>query len=242
MNGFFITGTDTGIGKTVATAGLCRLLCDDGLDAAPMKPVQTGAEPPDRSPDLDFCLKAGGRQPSNDSYRLMCPYLFAPACSPHLAARTAGVEIDITTIAAAAKRLEAQHNAILVEGAGGVLVPLTGHQTMLDLMKALSLPVLLVSRGGLGTINHTLLSLNVLRAAGLSVAGVIFNDAAPLPDDMISRDNPLVIKQFGDVDILGHIPYIRGIDHAGPRSDAWNLVRGSLAENAMQIIKETLTC
>ena len=193
--GIFITGTDTGVGKTLVTAGIVRWIRNRGIDAVPMKPVQTGAEKRGAqlvAPDLEFCLEACGLSPDPDEVRLMSPYLYEPACSPHLAGRMAGDYVQIPTIVDCARRLLDKHRVVFVEGAGGILVPLNERETMLDLMVALAYPVVLVSRVGLGAINHALLSVQALRSAGLEVLGVIFNRTEPpLPENcFIEDDNP----------------------------------------------------
>jgi len=119
----------------------------------------------------------------------MCPYRFAPACSPHLAARLAKTSISIPRIVSSFRRLREQHDAVVVEGAGGVLVPLSSRLTMLDLMKRLDLLIFLVTRPGLGTLNHTLLSLRTIREAGLRVAGLVVCQTARGRLDFIERDN-----------------------------------------------------
>ena len=225
LRGFSITGTDTGVGKTVVAAGLLRRLRAEGLDAAPMKPVQTGAAVgPDgpRAPDLDYCLRVAGLTPTREEYAEMCPYLYEPACSPHLAARMAADRPSIERIVRAAEGLARRHDALLVEGAGGPLVPLNEQQTMLDLMRALALPVLVVARGALGTINHTLLTLRALRTAGLRVMGVVLNDADAAEDDFIRRDNPRAIEQFGDAPILGDIRFVAELHQESPPASAWD--------------------
>ena len=216
-NGLFVTGTDTGIGKTVVAAGLLRWLRRQGVDAVPMKPVETGVVATEAiGGDLRFCLKAAGLAPGEDELADMGPFQYEPACSPHLAGRLAGAYPDIETIVACARRLADRHELVIVEGAGGVIVPLNESQTMLDLMDACRLPVVLVARSGLGTINHTLLSLEALRSRGLNVLGVVFNDAEPgsPSDEFISGDNPASVERFGHVRTLGRLPRLDGVDEA----------------------------
>ena len=180
--GIFITGTDTGVGKTVVSAALLSVLRSAGMDAVPMKPVQTGATRRSgrwRSPDLDFCLALAGLQPGPVEYARMAPCCFAKACSPHLAAAVAGRCIRLRRLTACFQTLKARHAMVVVEGVGGVCVPIQGRQTMLDLMGALDLPVVVVARLGLGTINHTLLTLHCLRRAQVRVLGVVFNATRP---------------------------------------------------------------
>ena len=211
MKGIFVTGTDTGVGKTVVTAGLTRILRAAGLDAAPMKPVQTGCVSTGESlsaPDLEFALCAAGLAPDPSEKHLMCPYCYEPACSPHLAGRLAGHDPQVDKIVEAARRLGRRRQVVIAEGAGGVLVPLNERETMLDLMRQLHWPVVLVARGALGTINHTLLSLRALRGADVDVLGVVFNDDTLVARDVVRQDNPLAVATFGRVDVLGGIPYL----------------------------------
>jgi len=217
--GIFITGTCTGVGKTIAAAAVLRAARAAGIDAVPFKPVQTGAvDGPEglRAPDVEFCLAAAGLDASTDEVRMMAPYLYKPACSPHLAGRIEGRPADLDTVRRCAEALLARHDAVIVEGAGGVMVPLNESQTMLDLMAALALPVLVVAVNALGTINHTLLTLSALRAAGIEVLGVVFNQPeAPAglrpprgADEFIRRDNPETIARFGRVAVLGCLPHV----------------------------------
>ncbi len=212
--GFFITGTDTNVGKTVVTAALLAVLRAAGKDAVPMKPIQTGCTEPNGvlvGPDLEFCLGMTGLSPGAEERRHMEVYAFKPACSPHLAAAQANTVIEFSSIAESFRILSQRRECVLVEGAGGVMVPITGRLTMLDLMVKLGLPVVLVARPGLGTVNHTLLSLRELRRAGLPVSGVVLCQAQPGERGWIERDNHRTIERLGDVPVLGRLPYIREI-------------------------------
>ena len=211
--GIFITGTDTGVGKTFVTAGIVRWLRSRDIDAVPMKPVQTGAERREGelfAADLEFSLKASHLSAGPNELPLMSPYTYEPACSPHLAGRMAGNYAQISTIRHSADRLLREYRAIIVEGAGGIIVPLNENETMLDLMIDFGYPVVLVSRSGLGAINHALLSVQALRTAGLEIAGLVFNQSEPpMPENsFIETDNPDVIARLGKVDTLGNISYM----------------------------------
>jgi dethiobiotin synthase len=190
---FFITGTDTGVGKTVASALLCA-----ALDAYYWKPIQTGTR---KGSDTKTVLRLAGI-PREHAFAEA--YTFAPPVSPHLAARLAGVRIDLRRIQLPR---DTNRHSLIVEGAGGVLVPVNGTQLMIDLMKQLALPVLLVARTSLGTINHTLLSLAALRAARLDVLGVIMAGKE-------NRENRKAIEKYGGVRVAGWIPHLRKIDRA----------------------------
>ncbi len=224
--GIFITGTDTGIGKTLVAAGVLRAARSRGIDAVPMKPVQTGAVSSGGggrlvAPDLDLCLRVSGIDPDRYELDLMSPYRYEPACSPHLAGRLAGRYPSIDSILLSAEELAASHDAIVVEGAGGALVPLDERDTMLDLMRRLDLPVLLVARASLGTINHTLLTLAALKAAGTPVLGVVLNEAEYVPHDIVAEDNPKAIEQFGGVRVLGGLRFFVDLDERLPDPQIW---------------------
>lgn len=216
MKGLFVIGTGTDVGKTVVTAGLLRGLRGRGLDVVPMKPVQTGGVADGAgwtAPDLDFHLAAAGLNPTEDERALMSPYVYEPACSPHLAGRMAARPVSIDHCQACAETLAARHDGLLVEGAGGLLVPLNEDETQLALVIQIGLPVLLVAPVGLGTINHCLLTLETLYEAEVPVAGVIFNETVPGEgDSFIARDNPAAVAHFGKVAVLGKVPWSRNGD------------------------------
>lgn len=205
MNGLFITGTDTDIGKTAVSALLLAALRQRNINAAPMKPAQTGCN--GTVPDLDYSLSMAAMTVDETTYTNMAPYTFEPACSPHLAAARAETEIELAEIVIAARTLASDFDYVIAEGAGGIMVPLNRRETMLDLMQALKLPVLLVARPGLGTINHTLLSIRALRSDGLEPVGVVFVASQPGKPGFIEEDNAFTVEQFGNVPILGTIPH-----------------------------------
>ena len=240
MKGLFVTGTDTDIGKTALSALLLAELRRRGTNAAPMKPAQTGCKPEDLRPealgsgsslsksprpkaqslspvpDLDYSLSMASMNVSEETYKNMSPYTFEPACSPHLAAERAGTEIDIAEIVIAARTLAKSYEFIIAEGAGGILVPLNRRELMLDLMQALRFPIVIAARPGLGTINHTLLSIRALRSDGLDIAGVVFVATDPAEPGFIEEDNAATIEQFGKVPVLGTIPYCTQLQNATP--------------------------
>jgi dethiobiotin synthetase len=210
--GFIITGTDTDVGKTFVTATLSLWLQDQGVNLGPMKPVQTGSVFRDNvwnAPDLDFTLSMLGKSPAPEHRKLMQPFCYEPACSPHLAVPAGDTGPTCDAIVGAAMELSHHHDAIVVEGAGGLMVPLNDREMMVDLFTALRLPIVLVARVGLGTINHTLLSIEALKRRGLTVAGVVMNETTPqsADDAFIRADNPKTITHFGKVPFLGTLPF-----------------------------------
>jgi dethiobiotin synthetase len=175
--GIFVTGTDTGVGKTIVAAALLRGLKSAGGRAVGMKPVAAGLDEGETVPaDSRMLIVAGNVDaPIGD----VTPYAFAPPIAPELAARAVGVTIDLDVVAAAYSRLAAIADAVVVEGAGGVLVPLGRATDMLDLPARLHLPVLLVVGIRLGCLNHALLSALAIRARGLTLAGWVANRIDP---------------------------------------------------------------
>lgn len=179
MRGVFVTGTDTGVGKTRVAAGLLRALRARGVAVAPMKPVASGAYPtPDglRNDDAEALMAAAG---PGFAYREVNPCVFAEPTAPHLAAQRAGTPIDLATLTAAATSLAAAGRVLVAEGAGGWRVPLGPATTMADLAVALQLPVLLVVGVRLGCINHALLTAEAIAADGCPLAGWIANVIDP---------------------------------------------------------------
>jgi dethiobiotin synthetase len=190
--GLWITGTDTGVGKTHVTAALVAALRAAGVLALPGKPIQTGARR-GRSPDLDFILRLNRLRITPELYARLAPVRLPLAASPHLAARHAGLKLRIAPLIRAIHEL--QHKGVIpvLEGVGGILVLLNARETLLDLMQAMPLPVILVARPGLGTLNHTLLSAHALDGAGLTLAAVVLSRTGSW--GAIEKDNLLALRQ-----------------------------------------------
>jgi len=175
MAGIFITGTDTGIGKTHVTLSLIKSLQQQGLRVAGMKPVASGAELVNgelRNEDALLIQKTAGAEPP---YDLINPYCFAPPVSPHLAARQAGVEIDLQHINECYQQLAAESDMVIVEGVGGWLAPLSHQHTVADLAQQLKLPVVLVVGIRLGCLNHAALTYKEIKQSGLKILGWVAN-------------------------------------------------------------------
>lgn len=180
--GLFVTATDTGVGKTLVACELIRRLRGRGIDACGMKPVETGVGSEGPLDALALRAAAGGSDPLED----VCPQRFALPAAPAVAAEAEGRALDLAALLGAFTRLSARHECVIAEGAGGLLVPLAPGLDMAGLAAKLALPALVVARARLGTLNHTLLTLEALRARGIRVAGVVVSRAdGPLsaPDE-----------------------------------------------------------
>ncbi len=198
MRGCLITGTDTGVGKTVVTAAMLAALRAAGEDALALKPVLTGTEdPPDPvwPPDHELLATVAGVAVEAVNFAS-----YGPAVSPHLAVALSGRALDVEALAARIRAAAPARAPLLVEGVGGLLVPLDGGWDVRALARALGLALIVVARPGLGTINHTLLTLEAARAAGLRVAGVVLNRWPDEPGE-IERSNRETIARLGGVEV-----------------------------------------
>ncbi|MCX8254722.1 ATP-dependent dethiobiotin synthetase BioD [Beijerinckiaceae bacterium RH AL1] len=179
MPGLFVTATGTDVGKTFVTAGLIRAARRAGRPVEAMKPVLSGYDPADAaSSDAGVLLEALGRTPTPEAVAHIAPWRFAAPLSPDMAAAAEGQSIDVTAVVAACRARFSSDRLTLVEGVGGVMVPLDAHQTILDFAAALALPVVLVSATALGAISHLLTARAVLKARGLSIAAIVLNESA----------------------------------------------------------------
>ena len=209
--GYFITGTDTNVGKTVVTACLLALYREQGIDTGVMKPIETGVDQEcssEANSDAKFLLTISG---NGDPIEEICPIRLKPTAAPLQAARIAGQTIDISLILENFHRLQSKHDRMLVEGIGGLLVPLTANYSVSDLIKDMSLPLIIVSRFSLGTINHTLLTVKAAQETGAEIAGIILNHSEDRPLNEIELGQASLIQELSNVPILGECPFIDSI-------------------------------
>ena len=198
---YFIVGTDTGVGKTVVSCALARGLRSAGIDVGVMKPVETGV--PDAGPaDALALIRAAKVQ---DDVGLVCPIQFELPAAPQAAALHADQSLDMQRIHDAFRELQTRHAFMLVEGAGGLLVPFDEATSMADLAASLELPVLLVARASLGTINHTLLSLEACATRCLDLKGVVISHSTGVLTDADARNLELLRSALGE-HLIGEIP------------------------------------
>jgi dethiobiotin synthetase len=199
LRGAFVTGTGTGVGKSVVAASICAALSARGQKVAAFKPVITGLDEPDGDWPLDDELLAGaasaGQKPED-----IAPYRFGPPVSPHLAAELAGEQIEPLELARKARGWAERADALVCEGIGGLMVPITPGFLVRDLAIELDMPLVVAALPDLGTINHTLLTLDAARAGGLRIAAVILTPWPDEPGD-VERSNKQTIAMLGDVDV-----------------------------------------
>ncbi|MGL4595576.1 MAG: adenosylmethionine--8-amino-7-oxononanoate transaminase [Thermoguttaceae bacterium] len=234
QNVCFIVGTDTGVGKTLITAGLYRAAIQGGYSAIAIKPVQTGAND-HKSSDTSVYDSALNGIDSCKPFRSDILLCYKTPCSPHLAARVENQTIKTDELVERISELHSSYEMTFVEGAGGLLVPLNDTETTADLIEKLNASVLLVVDNKLGCINHALLTLAELKRRNITVHGVIINHTAPQIQDktlsMILRDNPEAIFSHGNVPVLASVPYMESFhaDHNGDNSMFYSLLAKHLA-------------
>ncbi len=209
MRGVFVTGTDTEVGKTVLAAAICAALAARGERVAAFKPVVTGLDEPSGEWPRDHELLASVAS-AGQTAEDVAPARFGPAVSPHYAAELAGTTLEPLELARTARAAGEAADALVCEGVGGLMVPLTSGYLVRDLAVDLDLPIVVAARPGLGTISHSLLSVEAARTAGIEVKAVVLT---PWPDDPspMERSNRETIVSLGDVPV-------HGLPHASPSS------------------------
>jgi dethiobiotin synthetase len=204
ITGLFFTGTDTGVGKTFVTAAVVRLLRSQGHTVRVCKPVATGADADGFSEDTIQLATAAGLP--REQWRQVTPWAFGMPAAPPVAARQQGIALRLTELVKTVIARAEARSALLVEGVGGLLCPLTETETVADLAGALGLPLIIVARRSLGTLNHTLLSLEVARQRKLPVAGVIVSETSP-PQSVAEETNVEELRRRIDVPLLAVVPF-----------------------------------
>ena len=202
QNGIFITGTGTGVGKTYVGAGIAAALRSMGIDAGVMKPVETGCRTRNGilvPRDAIALARAAG---VSDPLDQVNPLRFREPLAPAVAAERAGTPIRMGKIVAAFRTLRRKHDFLIVEGAGGIMVPLTYRSSFLDLAASLGLPVIVVALPGLGTINHTLLTVAALRSREIEIAGIVINYGTSQKAGLAERTSPTVIERISGIPVL----------------------------------------
>lgn len=230
MRGLFIVGTDTGVGKTIVTAAIARHLHQQGEAVRVSKPVATGAIRQHEqwvSEDTLTLAQALGVENDSTALQRITPWNFPEPVAPPVAARLAGVTLNIHEMKRAIEQ-QSRDGFLLVEGVGGLLCPLTEHETVADLAALINLPVIVVARRSLGTLNHTLMTLEVAQRRQLTIAGLIVNETTP-PEGLAEETNILELQKRVNAPLLGVLPYQRETPALSPTLASLNWQR--LAEN-----------
>jgi dethiobiotin synthetase len=207
---FLVTGTDTGVGKTLVTGGIAAALARRGIDVGVMKPFATGAIRVGGrliSEDARFLRRAAG---VDDPLELINPSCLRPPLAPAMAAQVAKKPIDLDAVWDAWRTLTARHSTMIVEGVGGLLVPLVTGLTVAGLARRWKLPLVIVTRPSLGTINHTQLTVLAARSHGLRILGLVINSAVRTRRGLAERLNPAALEAETGVPILAEIPFLPG--------------------------------
>jgi dethiobiotin synthetase len=206
-SGIFITGTDTGVGKTFVACGLAALLRESGYRVGVMKPAETGCEEKDGSLVPEDAVRLKAASGCEEPIEKICPYRLKDELAPSVAAERSGVKIEIDNIQNLYEEISSKHDITIVEGAGGLLVPLLSHYTYADLAKLLKLPLVVVAANRLGAINHLLLTLEHASCRGLSVLGYVLNHLENVPS-LAAETNTEALNFLTAVPRLGEIPYV----------------------------------
>jgi len=206
MKGFFITGTGTEVGKTVVSMAVIGALRSMGLDVCGMKPVESGCD--DIAADGSALLGASG---VDEPMELITPFVFRAPLAPLDAARLEGRKVDSVAILATARELASRHEALVVEGAGGFMVPIAEDGYLVrDMACDFGLPVIVVANTYLGTVNHTLLTVEAIERSGLMLAGVVLNSTSPIVDGAVVDSSRRLIEEGSGMPLLGELPFIEG--------------------------------
>jgi len=212
--GIFITATDTGVGKTLVTSALVAHLRQRGIDVGVMKPVETGVSrsTKDQSDGVRLRRAAGSHDPMAE----VCPYVFRLPVAPLSAARAERKPVQVATILRAFYTLRQKHDLMVVEGVGGIHVPITGTVDGLDLMQRMGLPVIVVGQSGLGGINHALLTLHTLRQRKIPIVALVLNQLRPVSTKIARAQEQSTVTQLrrlAKVPVLGPLPYSLSVKH-----------------------------
>ncbi|MDO9081380.1 MAG: dethiobiotin synthase [Desulfuromonadales bacterium] len=209
FKGIFVTGTDTGVGKTIVSAALAHFLTERGLKVGVMKPAESGVSAPAHLGDDGKLLQWAAN--SQDSVEEISPYRLRAPLSPAQAAEKDNCFIDFSSLVATAHTLGKRHDFLIIEGAGGLMTPLSGGLLMADLAKAIGLPLLVVTTARLGTLNQTLLTIFAAQQMGIPVAGYMINRMPAQPDEA-AETAPHTLSSLASADILGVLPEVDGAD------------------------------
>ena len=202
QNGLFITGTDTDVGKTFVGGGMAAILKKYGKDVGVFKPMLSGESRENPTSDTSILKTMSG---DRNTFEQITPFQFAETLAPYVAAKRAGQHISLTQIMQAWKNIKETHEYFIVEGAGGLGVPLGKDYLVADVAKEIGFPILIVARTGLGTVNHIWLTVKVAQSMGLDIAGIILNGAEE-EQGIAEQTNPALIEEMTNIPVLAVLP------------------------------------
>lgn len=207
MKSYFITGTDTGVGKTMVTSCIAFLLKGRGIDVGIMKPIATGDERKGRfrSEDVEMLYDASG---VTDSESTINPVFLPIPASPYDAAKTLGLEIDMGTVFEKFEMLKKSHQMVLVEGIGGLMVPISKEYFVADMIKQMELEAIIVTRSALGTLNHTIMTAEMCKKYGIPIKGLVINYHND-KGSVAERSAPSTLHEITGLPILGTMPFVK---------------------------------
>ncbi len=211
MKGIFITGTDTAVGKTVIASAIVRVLKARGISVAVMKPIESGCRR-----EGDVLIPSDGvmlkEMAENDiTLEEVTPFRFENPLAPMVASEIEGTEVDERVIYDTIKELQEKYDYIVVEGVGGLMVPVKEGLMIVDIVRDTGLPLLIVASNRLGVINHTVLTVEAAKRRGIDIIGVVLNTPNPLRDDISLETNPLVLRRVLEVPLVGVFPFVNSI-------------------------------
>ena len=207
LKSLFITGTDTDVGKTYVTAGLATLLHNRGKNVGVMKPFAAGTMPSSQLSDTDILIRASH---CNDPQNLINPQFFPQRASPYTAAKESHIQPDIDLVMSAFNHLCIRHDIVLVEGIGGIMTPITKDYFVCDMIKQMNIHTIIVTRNKIGSINHTLLTINACKDRDIQICGIVIN--AIDPDGYDSDSLATDLQDLTSLSVLGTIPVIPNLD------------------------------
>ncbi|HWO97092.1 MAG TPA: dethiobiotin synthase [Bacillus sp. (in: firmicutes)] len=233
MNGFFVTGTDTDVGKTIISSGLAAVLKEEKIDVGVFKPLLSGIAREDPASDTSLLKQLSQ---TSLSYEEITPFAFKEPLAPYMAGKLEGKIVRIEEILSHWEKIREKHEFFIVEGAGGISVPLGERFLVSDLIKALQLPIVIVARPNLGTFNHTFLTIQYAKSLGLSIAGIVINGINDHPE-LAEKTNPGLMETFCNVPILGITPKLKEITKENIKKMAKDHIDVTLLINQLKALK-----
>lgn len=229
INGFFVTGTDTDVGKTIISIGLAAVLKDKKVDVGVFKPLLSGIAREDPASDTSLLKQLSQ---TSLSYQEITPFEFKEPLAPYVAGKLEGKIVRMEEVLSHWEKIREKHEFFIVEGAGGISVPLGEGFLVSDLIKALQLPIVIVARPNLGTFNHIFLTVQYAQSIGLSVAGIVINGMSDSPD-LVEKTNPELVEQLCRVPILGITPKLKELTQENIKEMVKNHIDVTLLMNQL---------